>query len=154
MSPARPGTSRHRAFLRAPEAQVLTPGQTGLLRLRSPLRDALYLLTPQHRQSRPTGATAHLTCVASGVTLLSPHERNGGETDYLQGALDLPILNPLALAPSHGWGIQQRIRQASREALSVSHGSLYPALPRLEAAGLVSSEMTVSDNNRGLVFTP
>jgi PadR family transcriptional regulator, regulatory protein PadR len=71
-----------------------------------------------------------------------------GKTDYLQGALDLLILNALALAPNHGWGIQQRIRQVSREALSVSQGSLYPALHRLEAAGLVSSEMTLSDNNR------
>ena len=35
-----------------------------------------------------------------------------------------------------------------REALSVSQGSLYPALHRLEAAGVVSSEMAASDNNR------
>lgn len=71
-----------------------------------------------------------------------------GKTEYLQGALDLLILKTLALAPNHGWGIQQRIRQVSREALSVSQGSLYPALHRLEVAGLLSSEMTVSDNNR------
>jgi transcriptional regulator len=71
-----------------------------------------------------------------------------GKTEYLQGALDLLILKTLALAPNHGWGVQQRIRQVSRDALSVSQGSLYPALHRLEAGGLVSSEMTVSDNNR------
>ena len=71
-----------------------------------------------------------------------------GKTDYLQGALDLLILNTLALGPNHGWGIQQRIRQVSRDALTVSQGSLYPALHRLEAAGIVSSEMTLSDNNR------
>jgi transcriptional regulator len=70
------------------------------------------------------------------------------KTEYLQGALDLLILQTLALAPNHGWGIQQRIRQVSRESLSVSQGSLYPALHRLEAAGLVASEMTTSDNNR------
>lgn len=70
------------------------------------------------------------------------------KTEYLQGALDLLILKTLALGPNHGWGIQQRIRQVSREALSVSQGSLYPALHRLEAAGLVASEMTLSDNNR------
>lgn len=70
------------------------------------------------------------------------------KTEYLQGALDLLILQTLALAPNHGWGIQQRIRQVSREALSVSQGSLYPALHRLEAAGLLASEMTTSDNNR------
>jgi len=70
------------------------------------------------------------------------------KTEYLQGALDLLVLHTLALGPNHGWGIQQRIRQVSREALSVSQGSLYPALHRLEAAGLLSSEMVATENNR------
>ncbi|HEU4938570.1 MAG TPA: PadR family transcriptional regulator [Vicinamibacterales bacterium] len=70
------------------------------------------------------------------------------KTEYLQGALDLLILRTLALGPNHGWGIQQRIRQVSDEALAVSQGSLYPALHRLEAAGLLSSEMSTSENNR------
>ncbi len=70
------------------------------------------------------------------------------KTEYLQGALDLLILQTLALAPNHGWGIQQRIQQVSRETLSVSQGSLYPALHRLEAAGFLASEMTASENNR------
>ena len=70
------------------------------------------------------------------------------KTEYLQGALDLLILQTLAVAPNHGWGIQQRIQQVSREALRVSQGSLYPALHRLEAAGLLASEMTASENNR------
>ena len=70
------------------------------------------------------------------------------KTEYLQGALDLLILKTLALGPNHGWGIQQRIKLVSRESLTVSQGSLYPALHRLEAAGIVASEMTVSDNNR------
>lgn len=70
------------------------------------------------------------------------------KTEYLQGVLDLLILKTLALGSNHGWGIQQRIRQTSREALSVSQGSLYPALHRLEAAGLLASEMAPSENNR------
>ena len=70
------------------------------------------------------------------------------KTEYLQGALDLLILQTLAVGPNHGWGIQQRIQQVSREALRVSQGSLYPALHRLEAAGLLASEMTASENNR------
>jgi transcriptional regulator len=70
------------------------------------------------------------------------------KTDYLQGALDLLILRTLALGPNHGWGIQQRIRQVTGETLTVSQGSLYPALHRLEAAGLLSSEMALSENNR------
>ena len=70
------------------------------------------------------------------------------KTEYLQGALDLLILQTLASGPNHGWGIQQRIQQVSRDALTVSQGSLYPALHRLEAAGLLRSEMTASENNR------
>jgi PadR family transcriptional regulator PadR len=70
------------------------------------------------------------------------------KTEYLQGALDLLILQILALGANHGWGIQQRIHQVSREALNVSQGSLYPALHRLEAAGFLASEMTASENNR------
>ena len=71
-----------------------------------------------------------------------------GKTGYLQGALDLLILKTLTLGPNHGWGIQQRIRQVAGGTLKVSQGSLYPALHRLEAAGLLSSEMTASENNR------
>ena len=70
------------------------------------------------------------------------------KTEYLQGALDLLILQTLDRGPNHGWGIQQRIQLVSRESLSVSQGSLYPALHRLEAAGFLSSEMTASENNR------
>ena len=70
------------------------------------------------------------------------------KTEYLQGALDLLVLQTLTLGPNHGWGIQQRIHQVSREALSVSQGSLYPALHRLEAAGFLASEMKASENNR------
>lgn len=70
------------------------------------------------------------------------------KTEYLQGALDLLILRTLALAPNHGWGIQQRLKQVTDETLSVSQGSLYPALHRLEAAGIVSSAMVPSENNR------
>ena len=47
-------------------------------------------------------------------------------TDVLQGTLDLLILKALALAPLHGWGITNRIRQMSRDAFRVGQGSLYP----------------------------
>jgi PadR family transcriptional regulator PadR len=70
------------------------------------------------------------------------------KTDLLQGTLDLLILKILDLGPNHGWGIWNRIRQISREGLNASHGSLYPALHRLELRGDVRSEMTASENNR------
>ena len=70
------------------------------------------------------------------------------KTEYLQGALDLLILQTLAPGPNHGWGIQQRIQQVSRETLSVSQGSLYPALHRLEGKGWIAADWGTSENNR------
>jgi PadR family transcriptional regulator PadR len=70
------------------------------------------------------------------------------KTDLLQGTLDLLILKILALGPNHGWGISSRIRHVSREGLSASQGSLYPALHRLEMRGHITSEMAPSENNR------
>ena len=68
--------------------------------------------------------------------------------DWLQGSLDLLILKTLALEPTHGWGIAQRIQQVSQDALQVGQGSLYPALHRLELDGLIASEWAASENNR------
>jgi transcriptional regulator len=70
------------------------------------------------------------------------------KSELLQGTLDLLILKILALGPNHGWGISHRIRQISREGLSASQGSLYPALHRLELRGHIASEMAPSENNR------
>ena len=70
------------------------------------------------------------------------------KTDLLQGTLDLLVLKILALGPTHGWDITQRIQQISEEVLKVNQGSLYPALHRLEAKGLITSLWGESDNNR------
>jgi transcriptional regulator len=70
------------------------------------------------------------------------------KADLLQGTLDLLLLNVLAQGSNHGWGIANRIRQMSKEGLSASQGSLYPALHRLELRGDVRSEMQPSENNR------
>ena len=53
----------------------------------------------------------------------------------LQGTLDLLVLRTLAIGPHHGHGIALAIQHSSQGALLVDHGSLYPALQRLEAAG-------------------
>jgi transcriptional regulator len=75
------------------------------------------------------------------------------KSELLQGTLDLLILRVLAGVDSlHGWGIGQRIQQQSRDALVVNQGSLYPALHRLEAQGLVAAEWGVSENNRQARF--
>ena len=68
--------------------------------------------------------------------------------DDLRGSLDLVILKTLSLAPMHGWGIGQRIRQMSSGVLAVNQGSLYPALQRLEKQGLIGSDWGTTDNHR------
>ena len=70
------------------------------------------------------------------------------KTDLLQGTLDLLVLKILALGPTHGWDITQRIQQISEDTLKVNQGSLYPALHRLEAQGWITSEWGSSENNR------
>jgi transcriptional regulator len=66
----------------------------------------------------------------------------------LLGTLDMLILRVLKRDPLHGWGIADRIKQHSQQALSIGEGSLYPALYRLEARGWVTAEWGTSENNR------
>src|SRR3982074_830096 len=70
------------------------------------------------------------------------------QADMLQGTLDLLILQTLALGPSHGHTIAYAIEHRSEEVLQVEHGSLYPALHRLEDRGWISSFWGTSENNR------
>lgn len=75
-----------------------------------------------------------------------------GKTDLLAGTLDLIVLKLLQAGPANGWDITSRIQLLSEETLSVNYGSLYPALHRLEARGLISSKWAASDNNRRARF--
>src|SRR5438105_15855443 len=68
--------------------------------------------------------------------------------DLLQGTLDMLILRTLVLGPAHGHSIAYAIERRSGEALQVEHGSLYPALYRLEARGWIASFQGTSENNR------
>lgn len=75
------------------------------------------------------------------------------KTDFLQGTLDLMVLQVLAsLGPLHGYGIARRLEQVSEDALSVNQGTLYPALLRLGQRGWVRSEWGASENNRRAKF--
>jgi transcriptional regulator len=74
------------------------------------------------------------------------------KTDLLQGTLELLVLRILRSGQLNGWDIMQRIQIVSGEVLSVTPGSLYPALHRLEDRGLISPEWGVSENNRQAKF--
>lgn len=68
--------------------------------------------------------------------------------DLIQGTLDLLILRTLVLGPAHGHTIAHAIERRSDDVLQVEHGSLYPALHRLEDRGWIASFWGTSENNR------
>lgn len=68
--------------------------------------------------------------------------------ELMQGTLDMLILRTLQWGSQHGHGIGQAIRTKSDDALQIEHGSLYPALHRLERKGWLKSEWKQSEANR------
>ena len=66
----------------------------------------------------------------------------------LQGTLDMLVLRTVLLAPAHGHTIAGAIERTSEDILQVEHGSLYPALHRLEERGMIASFWGTSENNR------
>ncbi|MGN6591265.1 MAG: PadR family transcriptional regulator [Terriglobales bacterium] len=70
------------------------------------------------------------------------------DADLLQGTLDLLILETLRPGPAHGHTIAHVIEHRSEDVLQVEHGSLYPALHRLEDRGWIASFWGTSENNR------
>src|SRR2546425_8681522 len=70
------------------------------------------------------------------------------EGDLLQGTLDMLVLQTLILGPAHGHSIAHAIERRSDEILQVEHGSLYPALYRLEDRGWIAAFWGTSENNR------
>ena len=72
--------------------------------------------------------------------------------ELLQGTLDMLILRTLLLGPTHGHGIGKHIQRMSDEVLQVEHGSLYPALHRLERRGWIASRWERTDAGREMKF--
>ena len=70
------------------------------------------------------------------------------QSEMLQGTLDLLILKTLAIGPAHGHAIANAIERRSDEVLQVEHGSLNPALHRLEDRKWIASFWGTSENNR------
>ena len=68
--------------------------------------------------------------------------------ELLQGTLDLLILRTLVFGEFHGHAIAKQIRTLSQDVLQVETGSLYPALHRLEAQGLIASSWETSDKGK------
>jgi len=60
--------------------------------------------------------------------------------ELLQGTLDMLILRTLQFGPAHGHQIAKHIQRTTEDILQVEHGSLYPALHRLERKGWIAAK--------------
>jgi transcriptional regulator len=79
---------------------------------------------------------------------MPPRNDHPLQGEMLQGTLDLLVLKTLKPGPAHGHTIAHAIEQGSEDVLQVEHGSLYPALHRLENRGWIASFWGTSENNR------
>ena len=81
-----------------------------------------------------------------------PPRRHQTRIELVQGTLDMLILKTLNVGPQHGHGIGLAIQSGSGDALDIDHGSLYPALHRLERHGWLEAEWKLSENNQRAKF--
>jgi PadR family transcriptional regulator, regulatory protein PadR len=79
---------------------------------------------------------------------MAKREPYRNQIEILQGTLDMLVLRTLQWGPLHGHGIGQALRLRTEDALQIEHGSLYPALHRLEKQEWLSSEWKQSEANR------
>jgi transcriptional regulator len=77
-----------------------------------------------------------------------PNRESPIQSEMLQGTLDMLVLQTLVVGPAHGHAIAHAIERGSDEFLQIEHGSLYPALHRLEDRGWIASFWGTSENNR------
>lgn len=75
-------------------------------------------------------------------------QRSEDRVELVYGTLDMLILRTLRWGPTHGHGIAKSIERMSEATLRVEHGSLYPALQRLQQEGWITAEWGVSKNNQ------
>ncbi|HTQ53943.1 MAG TPA: PadR family transcriptional regulator [Bryobacteraceae bacterium] len=78
--------------------------------------------------------------------------KDTNRAELLQGTLDMLILRTLLFAPMHGHGIAKHIQRTSEDVLLVEHGSLYPALHRLDRKGWITSKWETTSQGREMKF--
>jgi PadR family transcriptional regulator, regulatory protein PadR len=80
---------------------------------------------------------------------IMPPKNTSNRAELLQGTLDMLILRTLLFGPAHGQQIAKHIQRTSVDVLQVEHGSLYPALHRMERKGWITSKWELAkDRNR------
>jgi transcriptional regulator len=78
--------------------------------------------------------------------------REPSRLELLKGTLDMLILRTLLPGPAHGHAIGRHIKRTSEDLFHIETGSLYPALHRLEAKGLIAAEWELSDKGKRARF--
>jgi PadR family transcriptional regulator PadR len=73
-------------------------------------------------------------------------KKSSDRIDLLQGTLDMLILRTLQFGPAHGHEIAKHIQRTTEDVLQLEHGSLYPALHRLEKRGWLASKWEIAKN--------
>ncbi len=79
-------------------------------------------------------------------------DRAGAKGEALKGHLDLLLLAALADCPAHGYAVVERLRSRSGGAFDLPEGTLYPALHRLENAGLIASRWNEETGRRRRIY--
>ena len=83
------------------------------------------------------------------LSTIMPSRQTPRRTEILQGTLDMLILRTLLFGPAHGHQIARHIQRTTVDVLQVEHGSLYPALHRMERKGWIASSWQMpKDRNR------
>jgi PadR family transcriptional regulator, regulatory protein PadR len=86
--------------------------------------------------------------VHSILRIVKIARKESEKLDLLQGTLDMMVLRTLSVGRANGYEIAKAINRMSDDVLAVDHGSLYPALHRLETSGLVAGKWETSSTNR------
>lgn len=74
------------------------------------------------------------------------------KSDILQGTLDMLVMRAVADEALHGYALVHRLRLISGERLQIPQGSLYPALHRLENAGMLKGTWAPTETGREAKF--
>src|SRR6266581_4171500 len=72
--------------------------------------------------------------------------------ERLKGNLDLLLLSVLSAGPAHGYAVISALRERSEGTFDLPEGTIYPALHRLEEAGLLASSWAQADGRRRRVY--
>ena len=75
------------------------------------------------------------------MSAIAMRNESSGRIQLLQGTLDMLILRTLLFGPAHGHQVAKHIQRTTDDLLQVEHGSLYPALHRLERKGWIGAKL-------------